>query len=294
MNRYPSWVNWLVLVIMVGGTLLALPNAFPDDPAVHISRADGEPIGATTLDEAASKLGEASVSFTSSEIEDGAAIIRFGNFDDQLRANDVLGDAFPAYTVAQTLAPRTPEWIQALGLRPMALGLDLRGGVQFLFQVDLEGAIRQFLGVYESTLRASLREENIRYGDLKIEGHSLLVSIYDPAQLDRTEQLIRALDNNGTLASRLVITPTAAFRGDSTQFETPLPILDQKAYWLYNLGMSWTAPNGHYKIGVYGLNLSDERYKVGGYNFPGGTYGNTTTAFYGAPKTWTVSLEYKY
>ena len=93
---------------------------------------------------------------------------------------------------------------------------------------------------------------------------------------------------------RLVITPSAAFRGDSTQFETPLPILDQKAYWLYNLGMSWTAPNGHYKIGVYGLNLSDERYKVGGYNFPGGTYGNTTTAFYGAPKTWTVSLEYKY
>jgi len=93
---------------------------------------------------------------------------------------------------------------------------------------------------------------------------------------------------------RFTITPTAAFRGDSTQFETPLPLLDQKAYWLYNLGASWTAPNGHYRIGVYGLNLSDERYKVGGYNFPGGTYGNTTTAFYGAPKTWTVSLEYKY
>ena len=171
MNRYPSWVNWLVLVIMIAGTLLALPNAFPDDPAVHMTRADGEPIEAAVLDEATTKLREAGVAFMSSEIEEGAGLIRFGSFDDQLRANDLLGEAFPAYTVAQTLAARTPEWMRSLGLRPMALGLDLRGGVQFLFQVDLDGAIRQFLGVYETDLRARLREENIR-NEVRIDGQT--------------------------------------------------------------------------------------------------------------------------
>ncbi|HEY7672510.1 MAG TPA: protein translocase subunit SecD [Gammaproteobacteria bacterium] len=207
MNRYPSWVNWMVLVIMVVGTLLALPNAFPDDPAVHITRADGEPIEATVLDEAGTKLREANIAFSSSEIEEGAAIIRFGNFDDQLRANDLLGDAFPAYTVAQTLAPRTPEWVRALGLRPMALGLDLRGGVQFLFQVDLDGAIRQFLGVYETDLRTKLREENIR-NEVRIDGQAMVVSIFDPTQLPSAERLIRALDDDGSLVDRIIVTPT--------------------------------------------------------------------------------------
>jgi preprotein translocase subunit SecD len=206
MNRYPPWVNWLVLVIMLAGTLLALPNAFPDDPAVHMTRADGEPLEAAVLDEAAAKLREAGIPFLSADIEEDAGLLRFASFDDQLRANDLLGDAFPAYTVAQTLSPRTPEWMQALGLRPMALGLDLRGGVQFLFQVDLDGAIQQFLGVYETDLRARLREENIR-NNAHVEGQALIVPIYDPAQLARTEELIRALDDDGTLVDRLIVTP---------------------------------------------------------------------------------------
>jgi preprotein translocase subunit SecD len=211
MNRYPSWVNWLVLVIMLVGTLLALPNAFPDDPAVHMTRADGEPIEAAVLDEATTKLREAGIAFISSEIEEEAGLIRFGNFDDQLRANDLLSDTYPAYTVAQTLARRTPEWMQDLGLRPMALGLDLRGGVQFLFQVDLEGAIQQFLGVYETDLSARLREEEIR-NRVDIDGQTLVVSIFDPAQLTRAEELIRALDDDGTLVDRLIVTP-AQFDG---------------------------------------------------------------------------------
>jgi preprotein translocase subunit SecD len=211
MNRYPSWVNWLVLVIMLAGTLLALPNAFPDDPAVHMTRADGEPIEAAVLDEAVGKLREAGIAFISAEIEEEAGLIRFGNFDDQLRATDFLSEAFPTYTVAQTLSPRTPEWMQDLGLRPMALGLDLRGGVQFLFQVDLDGAIQQFLGVYETDLKARLREENIR-NDAHVEGQTLIVPIFDPAQLARTEELIRALDDDGTLTDRLIVTP-AEFDG---------------------------------------------------------------------------------
>jgi preprotein translocase subunit SecD len=93
----------------------------------------------------------------------------------------------------------------------MALGLDLRGGVQFLFQVDLEGAIQQFLGVYETDLSARLREEEIR-NRVDIDGQTLVVSIFDPAQLTRAEELIRALDDDGTLVDRLIVTP-AQFDG---------------------------------------------------------------------------------
>jgi len=92
----------------------------------------------------------------------------------------------------------------------------------------------------------------------------------------------------------LVVSPQASYRGSSTMFEAPVPLLDQKAYWLYKLGIDWTAPNGRYKIGLHGLNLSDQRYKIGGYNFPGGLYGNSVDAFYGPPRTWTLGLEYKY
>ncbi|ESQ88265.1 TonB-denpendent receptor [Asticcacaulis sp. AC460] len=93
---------------------------------------------------------------------------------------------------------------------------------------------------------------------------------------------------------QLVIAPQASYRSDQQQFEFALPALDQPAFWLYDLGASWTAPSGHYKVGVYGRNLTDEQYRVGGYNFPANGFGNSVTAFYGPPKTFLVSLEYKY
>ncbi len=92
----------------------------------------------------------------------------------------------------------------------------------------------------------------------------------------------------------LVVSPQASYRSDMQMFEFAVPLLDQKAFWLYDLGGSWTTPNGHYKIGVYGRNLSDQKYKVGGYNFPTAGFGNSVTSFYGPPKTWIVSLSYKY
>jgi preprotein translocase subunit SecD len=207
MNRYPRWVNWLVLVIMLLGTLIALPNVFPDDPAVQVRRADGEPVTGTVLTDLETTLREGGVAFIDSGLEEDAALIRFADFDVQLRANDLLSDAFPAYTVAQTLAPRTPAWLRALGLRPMTLGLDLRGGLHFRFQVDLEGAIQQFLETYESTLRMRFREANIRT-EISIDGQTLLVSVYDGAELDRVEEIIRELDDDGSLVDRILVTPT--------------------------------------------------------------------------------------
>ena len=90
------------------------------------------------------------------------------------------------------------------------------------------------------------------------------------------------------------VNPTASYRSDMQMFEFAAPLLDQKAYWLYNLNMNWTAPAGHIRMGVYGKNLSDKHYKTGGYNFPGAALGNSVVSFYGAPRTWTFQLEYKY
>jgi len=207
MNRYPRWVNWLVLVIMLLGTLIALPNVFPDDPAVQVSRPDGVPVTATVLTELEATLREAGIGFISSSIEENTALIRFVDFDVQVRANELLGEAFPAYTAAQTLAPRTPAWLRALGLRPMTLGLDLRGGIHFVFQVDLDGAIQQFLRSYETSLSTRFRAEDIR-NVMDIDGRTLLVSVYDAAELDRAEELIRELDDDGSLVDRILVTPT--------------------------------------------------------------------------------------
>src|SRR3970040_258565 len=128
MNRYPRWVNWLVLVIMLLGTLIALPNVFPDDPAVQVSRPDGVPVTAPVLTELEAPLREAGIGFISSSIEENTALIRFVDFDVQVRANELLGEAFPAYTAAQTLAPRTPAWLRALGLWPVTFVLHLGRG----------------------------------------------------------------------------------------------------------------------------------------------------------------------
>ncbi len=118
----------------------------------------------------------------------------------------------PNNVVALTLASRTPKFLQAVGLKPMALGLDLRGGVQFLYQVDLGSAIRQYLTTYESDLRTGLREANIR-NDLRVLSDGLQVSIIEPGDLTRAEEIIRRLDTGdqliqlGKLTSRLTIEP---------------------------------------------------------------------------------------
>lgn len=95
----------------------------------------------------------------------------------------------------------------------------------------------------------------------------------------------------------LVVSPQASYRSDMQMFEAANAKLDQPAYWLYDLGVTWTAPAGKYKVGLYGRNLSDERYKTGGYNFPSTVsplFGNSVSAFYGAPRTVTLTLEYRY
>jgi len=210
MNRYPLWKNLLVFGVIVVSTIIALPNFFGDDEAVQVSRTDGVAIDAPALEQARMALTEAGVTFLSAEIEGVSALVRLEDTALQERARDVLTKAMPNAVVALTLSPRTPGWLKALGLEPMLLGLDLRGGVHFLYQVDLNTAVGQFLTTYETDLRTQFREREIR-NDIRVDGTTLRVAIIDPADMDAAEEIIRALDSGdqlmqlGQLTSRLIV-----------------------------------------------------------------------------------------
>jgi preprotein translocase subunit SecD len=210
MNRYPLWKNLLVFGILLVATIVALPNFFGDDEAVQISRTDGVAVDEAVLTQVRSTLTEAGIPFLSAELEGLSALVRVETPEQQEMARNTLGEAFPNHVVALTLSPRTPGVLKALGLEPMLLGLDLRGGVHFLYQVDLETAVQQFLTTYESDLRAQLRERDIR-NDVRVEGDRLQVSIIEPADVERAAQVIAQLDQGdqllqlGVLTSRLIV-----------------------------------------------------------------------------------------
>jgi preprotein translocase subunit SecD len=206
MNRYPLWKNILVIAVIVLGAIVAAPNLFGDDPALQITREDGSAVPATTVATIESTLESGGIAFNSVDLEGSAALVRFPDVDSQLRGSAALGEELPFHVIALTLAPRTPEVFRALGLRPMSLGLDLRGGVHFLYQVDLETALQQYLQTFESDLRADLREAGIR-NRVRMNGDVIEVPIVDAAQLDAAEQLVRALD------PRLLVSSTT-FEGD--------------------------------------------------------------------------------
>ncbi|HUF73036.1 MAG TPA: protein translocase subunit SecD [Gammaproteobacteria bacterium] len=210
MNRYPKWVNWLVLIVVVAGGIIALPNIYGDDLAVFVGRSDNQPVAETQLSEIRLMLDEADIQYLGTEIDDGAAIVRFASGAEQLRASDLLSRELSNYRVAQTLAPRVPAWMAALGLEPMNLGLDLRGGVQFLFEVDLQGAIGTLLENYENTLRTEFREADIRARVELGDGTLSVTMVEGEADMDRAEEIIEDLDDPGVIVTtpRLLVDRT--------------------------------------------------------------------------------------
>jgi len=200
-NRYPLWKNILVAAVILGGVLLALPNLYGNDPALQVTREDGSPISELTVSAIRATLAEQEIEFLEVALQGDAAIARFADVARQLRASEALGEALPLHVVALTLAPRTPPLLRMVGLKPMSLGLDLRGGVHFLYQVDLDTALRQFLETYEATLRTDLREAGIR-NRINLVGDVLDIPILEPEKLDAVAELIRRLDPLLVVTSR--------------------------------------------------------------------------------------------
>lgn len=191
MNRYPLWKNLLVLIVLLVAGMYAMPNLFGDDPAVQISAGRSATVDLALVDKAETALKEAGIEYKGVELEDEKLLIRLISSDSQLRAKDVLHQTLVGdYIIALNLASTTPDWLSSLGAEPMNLGLDLRGGVHFLMEVDMDAAVKQALDGYASDLRLSLRDEKIRYKQIKLDGNDLIVIFRSAADRDLAETLI--------------------------------------------------------------------------------------------------------
>jgi len=193
MNRYPLWKNLLVIGVVLFGALVASPNLFGDDPALQITREDGTALNQISVSTVTARLDTDEIAFSTVDVEDGAVLVRFPDVDSQLRGSAALGEELPFHVVALTLAPRTPAFLRFLGLQPMSLGLDLRGGVHFLYQVDLDSALRQYRETYESDIRGALRDAGIR-NRVRLNGEVIEVPIIEPEQFDAAGDIVYALD----------------------------------------------------------------------------------------------------
>ncbi len=163
MNRYPVWKYFLVLVIVVVGAVMALPNLYGKDPALQVSSSAAE-ISELTQLQIETALDEAGIKAASFDIGANNLIVRFADEESQLRAQDIVEKSLGrGFVVALNLAPATPVWLRKLGMEPMFLGLDLRGGVHFLMEVDMEAALRLAEERYVSDIRTLLRENKLRY-----------------------------------------------------------------------------------------------------------------------------------
>jgi preprotein translocase subunit SecD len=189
MNRYPLWKNLLILLSVLVSGLIALPNVFGDDPAILVSRSDTTLPVEEMKTRAEKVLADASIAYDTSFLKDDSLHFRFTDVDIQLRAADVLREQLgEQYTVALTLEPRTPPWLD--WLKPMSLGLDLRGGVHFLFQVDVEGAVDQLLTQAEGDFRTVLRKERIFYTSVGHQGRDVRIVLQDPQQAERAAEIL--------------------------------------------------------------------------------------------------------
>ncbi len=192
MNQYPFWKYVLIFAVVVIGIFYALPNLYGEDPAVQISAARGGLPGESIQGLVETKLTDAGLKAKSIMVEDGRLIARFENTEVQLIAADTLKDALDEdYTVALNLAPATPGWLQAINALPMYLGLDLRGGVHFLMQVDMNAAIGKSLSRYEADIRSELRKAKIRYSGIKNRNGVVQVNFRNATDLETGTDVIQ-------------------------------------------------------------------------------------------------------
>jgi len=194
MNHYPLWKNLLVVLVLALAALFALPNIYGEDPALQISLEDGTALEESVVVSVGRIVSSKGVEVQEPYIENGRVMVHFNDVESQLAMADVLREELGrGYVVAFTLAPRTPGWLRSLGLKPMSLGLDLRGGVHFLFEVDMDAAINQRLKTYEEEFDQLLRKERIRR-NVRMSGDVIEVKVSKAEDLDRAEELIRESD----------------------------------------------------------------------------------------------------
>ena len=214
MHQYPLWKGVTVLLVMLLAILFALPNLFGEAPALQMSRKDRAAFASESAAEFEQLLARESIAFEDSYVDDdGRMWIRFSDVEQQMAARDAIQKAYEGqFAVATTFASKAPRWLTGLGLKPMSLGLDLRGGIYLVYEVDVEGAVAQLTQVLERDLRKTLREARIQYDEVAAAGPQVRVVLKDAARADDAKEAIRDFDRElqledgatpGTLVARL-------------------------------------------------------------------------------------------
>jgi len=226
MNRYPLWKNLLLLATVLAGLLLALPNVFSQDPSIEVTAARGGAVTEATSGELKAALDNAKVPFKAIEpAHGGKLLIRFPTSGDQLKGQSAIEETLSQrYNSAMTLSPDLPGWMRAMGLRPMFLGLDLRGGIHVLIDVDMDAAVAQARERYINDIRSLLRKEKVRYQSVGTDAGRILIKFADTQSRDQAEGLIgrefRSLqlqaEGEGEGASLLAAMPPAEVQQTKT------------------------------------------------------------------------------
>ena len=198
--RYPAWKYLLILVVLVVSTLYALPSLYPDEPAVQISGAKaGTQIDQSIIQKAEQILQSENIASHDNSFTNNAALLRLDTSEAQLKAKEALrrglGDD---YVVALNLAPTTPEWLQKIGAKPMKLGLDLRGGVHFLLEVDMDKAISQRMETSAADLRRQLRDNKLKFNSLSLNNNTITLQFANNADRDAVMDFLRRNGNEYT------------------------------------------------------------------------------------------------
>ncbi len=190
MNRYPLWKNLLIVFVILVGVYYALPNIFGQSPVVQVSPEKSAPVDAALEKTIAQTLESHQIPFEEISIDGNSVIVRFNSLDDQLKAKDAL-ENLEGYRAALNLKPNVPDWLEKTGGKPMNLGLDLRGGVHFLLQVDMEAAEKQLKEQLVSDIRQLLKEEKISNRAIKTEGRTISVRLRSESDLQRAYDKLR-------------------------------------------------------------------------------------------------------
>ncbi|EGQ9395400.1 protein translocase subunit SecD [Vibrio cholerae] len=202
LNRYPLWKYLMVMLTIAVAALYALPNIYGEDPAIQITGARGASVDMSTLDAVTDALNKAQLSQKSIALENGSILVRFNDTDTQISARDIISEALGKdKIVALNLAPSTPDWLESIGAAPMKLGLDLRGGVHFLMEVDMDAAMEKLVSQQEEAFRSDLRDEKIRYRAIRPLSDAVEVTLRDAEQLAQTKLLLESKHRDMTFTT---------------------------------------------------------------------------------------------
>ncbi|MEY3712507.1 MAG: hypothetical protein RL321_127 [Pseudomonadota bacterium] len=218
MLEFPRWKYAIVAIVLVFAAVFALPNVFGEDAALQVARKDREAVSEESRASVESLLRGSGVTVSRSYVDNGRLMLHFDEVPEQLKARDLVNEQLSKeYVTALSFASRAPDWLRNLGLRPMPLGLDLRGGLYLLYQVDVDGAVNQLLEVYEQDLRRALAQANIAFTDVQqiteesVKPNGIRVVLAPSADAEAAREVLRQLFPD------LVPTEVAAQTGPALQ-----------------------------------------------------------------------------